>query len=171
MRRKSMSGPVKCLVYIIALGVVSFVTGRLLPKRWFKSDRFPFRCNEKEKKLYKALRVKDWQNKVPDMSRVFTKLMPAKKLNADTLAVVVNINADFIHPVFYGDHIEILTAVVRIGTKSITVSQQAINCKTGSVVSTCRTVLVAFSASRNDSIAVPDEIRRRFTQYENNILI
>ena len=86
MRRKSMSGPVKCIVYIIALGVVSFVTGRLLPKRWFKSDCFPFRCNEKEKKLYKALRVKDWQNKVPDMSRVFTKLMPAKKLNADTLA-------------------------------------------------------------------------------------
>lgn len=104
MRRKSMSGPVKCLVYIIALGVVSFVTGRLLPKRWFKSDRFPFRCNEKEKKLYKALRVKDWQNKVPDMSRVFTKLMPAKKLNADTLADIPRMLeetcvAEFIHVV------------------------------------------------------------------------
>lgn len=104
MRRKSMSGPVKCLVYIIALGVVSFVTGRLLPKRWFKSDCFPFRCNEKEKKLYKALRVKDWQNKVPDMSRVFTKLMPAKKLNADTLADIPRMLeetcvAEFIHVV------------------------------------------------------------------------
>lgn len=104
MRRKSMSGPVKCLVYIIALGVVSFVTGRLLPKHWFKSDRFPFRCNEKEKKLYKALRVKDWQNKVPDMSRVFTKLMPAKKLNAGTLADIPRMLeetcvAEFIHVV------------------------------------------------------------------------
>ena len=104
MRRKSMSGPVKCLVYIIALGVVSFVTGRLLPKRWFKSDCFPFRCNEKEKKLYKALRVKDWQNKVPDMSRVFTKLMPAKKLNAGTLADIPRMLeetcvAEFIHVV------------------------------------------------------------------------
>lgn len=104
MRRKSMSGPVKCLVYIIALGVVSFVTGRLLPKRWFKSDCFPFRCNEKEKKLYKALRVKDWQNKAPDMSRVFTKLMPAKKLNAGTLADIPRMLeetcvAEFIHVV------------------------------------------------------------------------
>lgn len=104
MRRKSMSGPVKCLVYIIALGVVSFVTGRLLPKRWFKSDCFPFRCNEKEKKLYKALRVKDWQNKVPDMSRVFPKLMPAKKLNAGTLADIPRMLeetcvAEFIHVV------------------------------------------------------------------------
>ena len=104
MRRKSMSGPVKCLVYIIALGVVSFVTGRLLPKRWFKSDCFPFRCKEKEKKLYKALRVKDWQNKVPDMSRVFTKLMPAKKLNAGTLADIPRMLeetcvAEFIHVV------------------------------------------------------------------------
>lgn len=107
-----------------------------------------------------------------DMAKTeYFKAVLRELLNADTLAVVVNINADFIHPVFYGDHIEILTAVVKIGTKSITVSQQAINSKTGSVVSTCRTVLVAFSASRNDSIAVPDEIRRRFTQYENNIIM
>lgn len=107
-----------------------------------------------------------------DMAKTeYFKAVLRELLNEDTLAVVVNINADFIHPVFYGDHIEILTAVVKIGTKSITVSQQAVNTKTGSVVSTCRTVLVAFSALRNDSIPVPDEIRQRFTQYEDNIII
>ncbi len=107
-----------------------------------------------------------------DMAKTeYFKVVLRELLNEDTLAVVVNINADFIHPVFYGDHIEILTAVVKIGTKSITVSQQAVNTKTGSVVSTCRTVLVAFSALRNDSIPVPDEIRQRFTQYEDNIII
>ncbi len=107
-----------------------------------------------------------------DMAKTeYFKVVLRELLNEDTLAVVVNINADFIHPVFYGDHIEILTAVVKIGTKSITVSQQAVNTKTGSVVSTCRTVLVAFSALHNDSIPVPDEIRQRFTQYEDNIII
>lgn len=89
----------------------------------------------------------------------------------DTLAVVVNINADFIHPVFYGDKIEILTAVTRIGNKSVTVAQQAVNTKTGSVASTCRTVLVCFSASKNDSVPVPPEIRRRITEYEDSIIL
>lgn len=89
----------------------------------------------------------------------------------DTLAVAVNVNADFIHPVFYGDKIEILTAVTRIGTKSLTVAQQAVNTKTGSVVSVCRTVLVCFSASKNDSVPVPPEMRRRITEYEDNIIL
>lgn len=89
----------------------------------------------------------------------------------DTLAVAVNINADFIHPVFYGDKIEIHTAVARMGTKSVTVTQQAVNTKTGSVVSTCRTMLVCFSAAKNDSIPVPPEIRKRITEYEDNIIL
>ncbi len=89
----------------------------------------------------------------------------------DTLAVVVNVNADFIHPVFYGDKIEILTAVTRIGTKSITVAQQAVNTKTGSVVSTRRTVLVCFSASKGDSVPVPPEMCGRISENEDNIIL
>lgn len=94
-------------------------------------------------------------------------LRPATK--AGTIAVVVNINADFIHPIYYGDNVEIQTSVVRIGNKSITVAQQAVNTTSGSVVSTCRTVMVCFSAEKNDSIPVPPEMRARITQYENNI--
>ena len=82
-----------------------------------------------------------------------------------------DLNADFIHPVFYGDKIEIHTAVARMGTKSVTVTQQAVNTKTGSVVSTCRTTLVCFSAAKNDSIPVPPEIRKRITEYEDNIIL
>ena len=29
-----------CLLYIAALGVLSFVVGRLIPKHWFHADRF-----------------------------------------------------------------------------------------------------------------------------------
>ena len=75
-----------CALYAAVLGVLSFAVGRIVPKRWFHSDRFPFRCSEKEKKLYAALRVKDWQSKVPDMSRLFKRIMPAKRINADTLS-------------------------------------------------------------------------------------
>ncbi len=92
-------------------------------------------------------------------------------VNGDIHTVVANINANFIYPVFYGDKIEILTAVTKIGTKSITVSQEAVNTRTGSMVSTCRTVMVCFSASKNDSVPVPNEARQRIIAYEDNILL
>ena len=73
-----------CLAYAAALGVVSFFLGRLLPKRWLHPDRFPFRTYAWEDKLWKALQIRKWQAKVPDMSRLFKKLMPEKKLTRQT---------------------------------------------------------------------------------------
>lgn len=68
-----------------ALGAAGFIIGRIVPKRWFDSARFPYRTHAWEARLYKALRVKRWQGRVPDMSRLFTRLMPAKRITADTL--------------------------------------------------------------------------------------
>ena len=62
-------GFLRCCAYFAALGVASFFVGRLLPKSWFHADRFPYRCAPWEAKLYRALRVHAWQDKVPDMSR------------------------------------------------------------------------------------------------------
>ena len=73
-----------CLCYAAGLGVVSFVLGRLVPKEWFDYTRFPYRtfAFERNGKLYEALRVSRWQSRVPDMSRLFPKLMPPKKMPA-----------------------------------------------------------------------------------------
>lgn len=76
-------GFLRCCIYYGVLAVLSFFIGRLLPKSWFHADRFPYRCAPWEAKLYRFLRVHDWQDKVPDMSRIVPKLIPAKKLNAD----------------------------------------------------------------------------------------
>ena len=73
-----------CLCDIAVLGAVSFVLGRLFPKRWLHPDRFPFRTCAWEEKLWKLLRIRKWQSKVPDMSRIFPKLMPAKALTQQT---------------------------------------------------------------------------------------
>lgn len=77
----------KCVLYLAAIGAASFFVGRLLPKDWFHEDRFPFApfAFERQGKLYEKLKLKSWQNKLPDMSRLFTRLMPAKKMNTDTL--------------------------------------------------------------------------------------
>ncbi len=82
---KKVVKPLQCVAYVAVLGVFSFVLGRLLPKHWFHSDAFPFRCGEKEARFYRLLRVKDWQSKVPDMSKIFVRIMPPKRINAETL--------------------------------------------------------------------------------------
>ena len=77
----------KCILYLAVIGVASFVIGRLLLKFWLHEDRFPFRpfAFERQGKLYEKLKIKSWQNKLPDMSRLCKHCMPAKKMNADTL--------------------------------------------------------------------------------------
>jgi len=64
-----------------------------VPKHWFRADRFPFRTKPWEEKLYRALRVRQWQNRVPDMSRIFPRLMPPKRMtahpDAQTLLVMI----------------------------------------------------------------------------------
>ena len=75
-----------CALYLAITGIIAFLVGRIVPKSWFQEDRFPYRSYPGEQKLYRALRVKKWQSKVPDMSRIFPALMPAKKLTADTFA-------------------------------------------------------------------------------------
>lgn len=73
----------RCCAYYAFLGVASFLFGRLLPKKWFRAEKFPFRCGKWEATLYRALRVQKWQNKVPDMSRIVPRLIPPKKLTED----------------------------------------------------------------------------------------
>lgn len=85
----------KCACYLAGLGILSFVLGRLVPKTWFDYTRFPYRtfAFERNGKLYEALRVSRWQSRVPDMSRLFPKLMPPKKMPArpdeQTLLVMI----------------------------------------------------------------------------------
>lgn len=79
-------GFIRCAAYIAALGCISFILGRLMPKRWFNGNAFPYRSFrfEKEGAVYDALNIKQWQNLLPDMSRLFPKLMPAKRMTNGT---------------------------------------------------------------------------------------
>lgn len=73
-----------CLTYVLTLGLVFFLLGRVFPKHWLRPGRFPFRTYAWEEPLWKALKIRSWQAKVPDMSKVFPKLMPAKALTQKT---------------------------------------------------------------------------------------
>lgn len=80
--------------------------------------------------------------------------------------VIANVNADFISPVFFGDPIEIETAVIHVGNKSFTLRQRAVNTKTQQIVCLCQTVMVCFSLEQQVAVAVPDEVRSAIQTYE-----
>ena len=74
----------KCFWYLISVSVLSFFVGRVLPKKWFRADSFPYRAFsfENNGKIYEKLRIQKWQNRVPDMSRILPFMMPAKRLTS-----------------------------------------------------------------------------------------
>ena len=84
-----------CACYLAGLGILSFVLGRLVPKAWFDYTRFPYRAFafERDGGLYESLGVARWQSRVPDMSKLFPRLMPPKKMPArpdeETLLVMI----------------------------------------------------------------------------------
>lgn len=94
-----------CLIYYAVIGILGFVVGRLLPKKWFVSEWFPYRSFgfEKDGAIYDKLKIKSWQNKAPDMSRILPGLMPAKKIdksfNSEHLELMLRETcvAEFIH--------------------------------------------------------------------------
>lgn len=79
-------GFLSCALYAGVLGIVSFFAGRLLARCTFHPERFPWRAYAWEDGLWKRFRIRRWQARVPDMSRLFTKLMPAKRLTKETAA-------------------------------------------------------------------------------------
>lgn len=79
-------GLLYCLIYIALIGILFFALGRFASGIDFAPDRFPFRCYPFETKLWDALKVKSWQGKLPDMSKILPKLMPAKDMSRESLA-------------------------------------------------------------------------------------
>lgn len=65
--------------------MVSFFAGRFIPKSWINEDAFPFKSYrfENRGKLYDKCGVRKWQSKVLDMSKLFPKIIPQKKLDGN----------------------------------------------------------------------------------------
>ena len=75
----------KCFCFLIITGVIAFFAGRLLPKKWFRADLFPYRSYkfEQDGRIYDKLHIRKWQNKEPSMSKILPYMMPAKNLSGD----------------------------------------------------------------------------------------
>lgn len=95
---------IKCFLYLIVISVLAFIVGRILPKKWFCADHFPYKPFkfEQDGRVYNKLKVHIWQNKVPDMSKILPQIMPPKNLGGDykgrlPLMLQETCIAEFIH--------------------------------------------------------------------------
>ena len=72
-----------CLFYFAIIGILGFFIGRILPKKWFCHDMFPYRgyAFEKNGNVYKRIKIQKWIHKVPDMSKILPRMMPSKKFS------------------------------------------------------------------------------------------
>ena len=82
--------------------------------------------------------------------------------------VVAHVEADFISPVYFPDEIVIETAIKKLGHKSFTLFQRAINKRTGDVKCLCETVMVVLDNNLIQSIDIPEEFRSKVAAFEEN---
>ncbi len=70
----------KSCAYFLLIGIASHYIGEALPAKWLKWDRFLFRERKWEKKgeVYERIRIQDWKDHMPDMSRVMKDMVPKK---------------------------------------------------------------------------------------------
>lgn len=80
--------------------------------------------------------------------------------------VVVHIEANFISPVYFPDEIVIDTSIVKIGNKSFTLLQRALNQRTEEVKCYCETVMVMMDTVTNESVEIDSEFRTKVSSYE-----
>lgn len=79
--------------------------------------------------------------------------------------VVANINCSFHAPATMRDELRVLTQCVHVGDKSLTLEQRIAGAD-GSVMCTARTVMVGYDPHTLAPVSVPDDARRRLSQYE-----
>lgn len=70
----------KSCLFVLVVGILSHYVGEALPRAWFHPDRFPFRAFawEREGRIYEKLRICDWKDQLPDMSRVMKDMIPKR---------------------------------------------------------------------------------------------
>ena len=88
----------------------------------------------------------------------------------ELVVVVANINANFFQPVFFSDEMEIATAAVHLGNKSITLLQRAVAKNTGEAKCECSTVLVMYDLYTKEPMPIPQAYKDAICRYEGKTI-
>lgn len=84
--------------------------------------------------------------------------------------VIVNLNANFCAPTFFDEEIEVETAAVGIGDKSLTLEQRIYSVADKQVKCSCTTIMAGFDIKTNTSMPISDEWVEKLEAYEGRPL-
>jgi len=84
-------GFVNCILYMGILGIAAYPVGRLISKLDPDPDGYLFRSRawELEGRIYEKLHIRNWQARIPDVSKYLGRWMPQKKLQIGFTAETV----------------------------------------------------------------------------------
>jgi len=100
------------------------------------------------------------------LDTVFGKLIEWKKYGF----VLLNINIDFVTPIYLHDKIEVETKIIQLKNKSIEILQiiREKNTKNNTgVKSVARSIMVAYNFIKKESFVIPETWREAVKNYEN----
>lgn len=80
--------------------------------------------------------------------------------------VIAHIEVDFLSPIFYKEPIAVDSKIIKVGHKSFNMLQQIRNVTTQEVKCRCKSVIVAYKASLQSSMEIPDIWKKGFSDYE-----
>ena len=84
----------------------------------------------------------------------------------DIVLVMVNVNTDYLHPIYLGDNITVKTKITSVGNKSVKFQQIIYDQDDKTIRSVCHSVMCAFSRKQKVSVPVPEEWRKKIMDFE-----
>lgn len=98
----------------------------------------------------------------------FSNLFNRKYDNLDFEAVVGRIEINYIHPIVFGDEVEVLTRISKIGTKSVDVEHLIVIKKKKDLIKavTALTKLVYYDYKAQTTQVIPEEAKKIIANFE-----
>jgi len=105
-----------------------------------------------------------------DLGRMYymTAVFDEAIFKSDETLIVVNINTDFISPIYLRDCMEVKTAIVGLGNKSLKMEQQIVCAKTKAVKAVCKSVMVGFNKTTEEGLELKPKWREQINNFENS---
>ena len=80
--------------------------------------------------------------------------------------VIARIETDFISPILMDERVVVRTTILRIGNKSLELSQQLINPDTNQLKAAARTIMVGFDINTNSAEPITEKCVEAISRYE-----
>jgi len=86
----------------------------------------------------------------------------------DAALIVAHLEIDYLSPILLKDKIEVHTHIHKIGTKSVSMTQNIVDAITGDIKTQTSQVMVAYSQKLEESIEVPETLKIRIRSFEDS---